>query len=139
MTTANLNQLELTEFRGVENNRQHCHATFPLFSAHGTKKLATVYFEIEPGDHLGTHTDSAEELLIILAGDAKVTIGKEVSKVSAGKLALVPEMVPHNIANMGNITLKVLGVFGGANNIIATFENDWLPTNSNVVDTAQLV
>lgn len=137
MVTVNLNELELAEFTGKENAAQHCKATFPLVGAHGSKNLATVYFEIAPGDHLGTHTDSAEELLIILSGEAEATVGNIKKQAVAGSLILVPEMVPHNIKNTGNTLLKVLGVFGGANNIIATFEKEWLP-ESNVVDTALL-
>ncbi len=139
MITANLNKLELNEFIGLETERQHCKATFPLIGAHGATDLATVYFEIEPSDHLGRHTDSAEELLIILEGDVEVEIGGEKQVVSAGNIALVPEMLPHNITNIGNGKAKVLGVFGGKNNIVATFEKDWLPTHSNVVDTRQLI
>jgi quercetin dioxygenase-like cupin family protein len=136
MTTVNLNQLELTEFIAKYDDRQHCKATFPLIGAHGSRQLATVYFEIEPGDNLGMHTDSAEELLVILEGDLTVTIGGRIDRVKRGAIALVPEMVPHDLRNVGNITAKVLGVFGGANNIVATFENEWLPTHSRVVDTA---
>ena len=36
---------------------------FPFFRGTGTKSTAVVYFEIEPGYRLGTHTDSAEEIL----------------------------------------------------------------------------
>lgn len=137
MTTVNLNQLELAEFTGKENSKQHCRATFPMLGAHGTQQTATVYFEIEPGDHLGRHTDSAEELLFILEGDMEVTIGDEKSTASKGTLALVPQMVPHDLRNIGTSKAKVLGFFGGANNIVATFDEVWLPTNSNQVDTAQ--
>lgn len=45
-------------------------------------------------------------------------------------------MVPHNFKNIGNDKVKVLGFFGGANNIVATFENTWLPLESNMVDTS---
>lgn len=138
MTTVNLNQLELNEFIAQEDEQQHCKATFPLIGAHGSRELATVYFEIEPGDKLGMHTDSAEELLIILEGEMEATIGSERSAVSKGSLALVPKMVPHDLKNTGRTKAKVLGVFGGANNIVATFEKQWLPTYSNVVDTSQL-
>jgi quercetin dioxygenase-like cupin family protein len=138
MTTVNLNQLELNEFIAQEDEQQHCKATFPLIGAHGSRELATVYFEIEPGDNLGMHTDSAEELLIILEGEMEATIGSERSAVSKGSLTLVPKMVPHDLKNTGRTKAKVLGVFGGANNIVATFENQWLPTYSNVVDTSQL-
>lgn len=139
MTTVNLNQLELTEFTGKENPQQHCRATFPMLGAHGTKNSATVYFELEPGDSLGRHTDSAEELLLILEGEVEVSIGEEESYASQGTIALVPQMIPHNLRNIGSKTAKILGFFGGANNILATFDEVWLPTNSNTVDTAQAV
>lgn len=139
MTTTNLNQLELNEFIGEENSRQHCKATFPLFAAHGTKDTATVYFELAPGDSLGRHTDSAEEILIVLEGQLVSEIGGEEAPIQRGSLALVPKMVPHNLTNVGKTIAKVLGVFGGASNIVATFEQTWLPTRANVVDTAQLV
>jgi quercetin dioxygenase-like cupin family protein len=138
MTTVDLNTIELNEFFGVVDKSQHCRATFPLLGAHGTKKLATVYFELEPGDQLGRHTDSAEELLLILDGDVQVEVGGESARASARSAALVPEMVPHNIVNTGKSTARVLGVFGGDNNIVATFEQAMEPTNTNIVDTAQM-
>ena len=46
--------------------------------------------------------------------------------------------MPHDIKNVGSSSVKVLGVFGGANNIVATFEQAMLPTEANVVDTAAL-
>ncbi|QEC53492.1 cupin domain-containing protein [Anseongella ginsenosidimutans] len=110
----------------------------PLVGAHGSRQLATVYVEIEPGDSLGAHTDSAEELLVILQGQLNVSIGGEETIVSAGDITLVPKMVTHNLCNVGPGKAKVLGVFGGSNHIVATFEKEWLPANSNVVDTALL-
>lgn len=138
MTTINLHQIDLNEFIGKENPKQHCKATFPLVGAHGSKKLATVYFELEPGDHLGRHTDSAEELLLVLEGEVKAFVGEKSAEVSGGALVLIPEMVAHDLHNIGSGTAKVLGVFGGANNIVATFEQAMLPSESNVVDTAKL-
>jgi quercetin dioxygenase-like cupin family protein len=138
MVTVDLNTLELNEFIGKDDAQQHCKATFPLIGAHGSKDLASVYIELEPGDNLGRHTDSAEELLIVLEGDVIATIGDESVAVSSGGLALVPKMVPHDIANTGSGKARVLGVFGGSSNIVATFDKQWLPTNSNVVDTSQL-
>lgn len=139
MTKANLNTLELTEFTGKDHPGQHCHATFPLFGAHGTRETATVYFELEPGDELGRHTDSAEELLLLLAGEVEAEIGGEMGSLSEGEIALVPRMVPHNLINTGKSKAKVLGIFGGANHIVATFEKTWLPVDSNTVDTAKMV
>lgn len=137
MTTINLNTLDLAEFTGKSDVLQHCKATFPLVGAHGSKQLASVYFEIAPGDNLGRHTDSAEELIIVLEGTLDAEIGGEIRRVEAGSITLIPEMVPHNFHNTGSGIARILGVFG-RNNIVATFEQDWLPTNSNVVDTSQL-
>ncbi|NBC83712.1 MAG: cupin domain-containing protein [Bacteroidetes bacterium] len=138
MTTASLNNIELNELTAVNDAKQHCKATFPLIGAHGSKQLATVYFEIEPGDNLGSHTDSAEELLVILDGHLEATIGQEKGEVRKGEIVLVPEMVPHDFKNIGSTKARILGVFGGVNNIVATFDKDWLPLHTNVVDTAQL-
>ena len=136
MTTVNLNELELTEFVGSKNPKQHCRATFPMLGAHGTKKSATVLIELAPGDHLGRHTDSAEELLLILEGNVEVSVGDETGPAGKGTIALVPEMVPHDIKNTGNTTARIIGFFGGANNIVATFDEAWLQMESNTVDTA---
>ncbi len=138
MISINLNELELNEFVGIKDVSQHCKATFPLIGAHGSRDLATVYFELAPGDQLGRHTDSAEELLFIIDGKAEVEVGGEKTNANGGTITLVPTMVPHNLVNIGHSTVKVLGIFGGANNIVATFEQAMLPTNTNVVDTSQL-
>lgn len=138
MTTVNLDELELNEFTAKEDATQHCRATFPLVGAHGSEKIATVYFELEPGERLGTHTDSAEELLVVLSGNVEVTVGDETSVASPNTVALVPELVPHDIKNVGASRARVLGVFGGANHIVATFDKEWLPANSRVVSTALL-
>lgn len=136
MLTIDLNKLELNEFIAKANPGQRCKATFPMFGALGTKESAMVYVELDPGEELGTHTDSAEEILLVLDGKIEATVDKESAEASVGGLVLVPKMVPHNFRNIGNTTAKVLGFFGGANNIVATFENVWSPTESNTVDTS---
>lgn len=138
MITVDLNKIELAEFKAKEDEKQHCRATFPLLGTHGSKELASVYFELEPGDHLGSHTDSAEELLIILEGQVSAQVGNEVVIAKEGGLVLVPKMMPHNIKNIGSGKVKVLGVFGGANNIVATFDKELIPTGTNIVDTAMM-
>ncbi|MAT98026.1 MAG: cupin [Anaerolineaceae bacterium] len=138
MITVDLNNLDLTEFSGKEKAGLHCLATFPLFGAHGSENSATVYFELEPGDALGWHTDSVEELLLILKGDVEVSVGEETGKLKEGQIALVPTMVRHNLRNIGSEKARVLGFFGSAN-FVATFDEVWLPTNSNMVDTAAMV
>ena len=63
---------------------------FPHSSAVGTASTATVYFELEPGTHLGRHTDSAEELLLVLEGEGEATVGDETAQASEGAVVTVP-------------------------------------------------
>jgi quercetin dioxygenase-like cupin family protein len=106
-------------------------ADFPLNGGTGTEHSAVVYFELDPGCALGTHTDSAEEVLLILQGTVEVTVGEEQGRVAQGGLALVPEMVPHNIRNVGTTTAKVAGFFPSSH-IVATFEQPFAPEGQQV-------
>ena len=94
---------------------------FPHSSAEGTASTATVYFELEPGAHLGRHTDSAEELLLVLEGQGEATVGEESAPASAGAVVTVPAMKPHDIRNVGDGPLRVLGFFS-ASTVVATFD-----------------
>jgi quercetin dioxygenase-like cupin family protein len=94
---------------------------FPFHSALGTDSSAAVLFELEPGNELATHTDSAEEVLLVLAGQAEARIDGERDRLEAGQLAVVPAMAPHSVRNVGAGTLRVLGVFSSAT-LVATFE-----------------
>lgn len=70
---------------------------FPHSSAVGNASTATVYFELEPGTHLGRHTDSAEELLLILEGEGEALVGDETALAGEGAILTVPAMEPHDI------------------------------------------
>jgi quercetin dioxygenase-like cupin family protein len=136
MTKINLNNLELNEFVAKDNPGQRCKATFPLLGAHGSKDSAAVFVQLDPNEELGRHTDSAEELLLVLEGTIEAEVGFQKSVATKGEMLLVPKMVPHNFRNIGKSEARVLGFFGGANNIVATFDHVWLPTESNIVDTS---
>jgi mannose-6-phosphate isomerase-like protein (cupin superfamily) len=93
---------------------------FPLNHHTGTADSAVVYFEVAPGDHLATHTDSAEEILYIVSGTGEAECGDERGVVTAGDLAVIPAMVPHGIRNIGEETLRVVGFFSEST-IVSTF------------------
>jgi quercetin dioxygenase-like cupin family protein len=120
----NLEKLDLLDFTSPEDPVQQARVTFPVFNATGAKSTAVVYFELEPGDHVGSHTDSAEEILYIVAGTGLATVGDETAAVDEGTVAVVPALVPHDIVNTGESTLKVLGFFS-SNTILSVFENGW--------------
>jgi quercetin dioxygenase-like cupin family protein len=93
----------------------------PFDSATGTASTAAVLFELDSGSELATHTDSAEEVLLVLEGEAEATIGDRGERLPAGSLAIVPSMVPHSVRNVGARPLRVLGIFSSSA-VVATFE-----------------
>jgi quercetin dioxygenase-like cupin family protein len=85
-----------------------------MHTGNGAASSAVIYFEHEPGEHHGRHTDSAEEVVLVLDGEAQVIAGDEGMRLGAGALALVPAMVPHDISNVGPGRLRVVGFFSSA-------------------------
>ena len=104
---------------------------FPHSSAVGTASTATVYFELEPGSHLGSHQDSAEELLLVIEGEGEATVGDETVPATEGAILTVPAMVLHDIRNVGSGPLRVLGFFS-ASTVVATFDEPAAPDGPQV-------
>ena len=87
--------------------------SFPLHSATGTASTATVLFELDPGAELPVHTDSAEELLIVVQGTGEARVGDDVARITKHDVALVPPMAPHGLRNIGDDVLRILGDVDG--------------------------
>ena len=105
--------------------------SFPLHSATGSASTATVLFELDPGAELPVHTDSAEELLIIVQGTAEARVGDEMGRLEKHQVALVPAMAPHGLRNIGDDVLRVFGTFSSSTNV-ATFERPFEPGGPQV-------
>jgi quercetin dioxygenase-like cupin family protein len=129
-----VNELELQELWSDDDPAQRVRVTFPVSLATGTQSTAIVYFELEPGDHTGMHTDSAEEIVLILEGQGEATVGEDRTAVETGTLAVIPALVPHDVVNTGESTLKVVGFFS-SNSVVSIFEHAWQPMNLSVVGT----
>jgi quercetin dioxygenase-like cupin family protein len=134
MIAERIEDLELMEGWYEDDPTMRVKVNFPFFLGTGTKNTAVVYFEIEPGYRLGTHTDSAEEILLVLEGEAEVSLGDEEDRISAGEMALVPAMVPHGLRNVGEETVRVAGFFS-SNVIVSTFDQPLMPFGQRVVGT----
>jgi quercetin dioxygenase-like cupin family protein len=108
-------------------------AAWPVHEGTGARSTAAVYFELAPGTRLGTHTDSAEEVLVVLEGEVDITVGDERARARAGSLAVVPAEMPHDVAAVDG-PAKVAGVFS-ANTIVSVFEATWEPYGTRVLGT----
>lgn len=134
MIAERIENLELAEVSYEDDPTMRVKVNFPFYVGTGTKNTAVVYFELEPGHRLGSHTDSAEEILLILQGEAEATVGDETGRVSAGDMAVVPAMVPHSLRNVGDETVRVVGFFS-SNVVVSTFDRPMMPFGQRVVGT----
>jgi|DewCreStandDraft_1066081.scaffolds.fasta_scaffold00950_1 mannose-6-phosphate isomerase-like protein (cupin superfamily) len=98
---------------------------FPL-SAAGTQATAVVALAVPPGGHLGQHTDSAEEVVLVLEGEGEAVVGAESVPVGPGTLIVIPAMAPHDLRNRGTTLLRALGFFAAAT-VVSTFRPSPLP------------
>ena len=127
MLTARTQDLELGEaWIASDPENARVRPAFPINKHTGAADSGVVYFELEPGKRLATHTDSPEEVLYIVAGTAEAEVGDERGIVSAGDLAVIPSMVPHGLRNIGEETVKVVGFFADST-IVSTFEEPLQP------------
>jgi quercetin dioxygenase-like cupin family protein len=138
MIAERIENLELAEVSYEDDPTMRVRVNFPFHVGAGNKSTTVVYFELEPGCRLGSHTDSAEEILLILEGTAEATVGDERGLVSAGDMAVVPAMVPHALRNAGDETVRVVGFFS-SNVVASTFDRPLMPFGQRAVSTPPIV
>ncbi|MGH2616430.1 MAG: cupin domain-containing protein [Thermomicrobiales bacterium] len=134
MHTADLTNLDLMDAWYEHDPAMRIRVNFPFFAATGAESSAVVYFEIEPGHYLGTHTDSAEEIVLVLAGTVEASLGDETGLLSAGQAALIPAMAPHGVHNVGSEVARCVGFFSAAM-VESTFDQPMMPFGRQDVGT----
>jgi quercetin dioxygenase-like cupin family protein len=126
MLAARLGEVELTDYWCEADPTLRGRLTLPMHTGNGAASCAVIYFEHEPGEHHGRHTDSAEEVVLVLDGEAEVIAGDEHKRLTAGGIALVPAVLPHDILNVGQERLRVVGFFSSAA-VISHFDETLAP------------
>ena len=91
-------------------------------------------FELEPGDHTGMHTDSAEEVVPHPLGHRGGDRCGERGELTAGGIGLVPALVPHDVRNVGEETVRVVGFFSSST-VVSVFDDPLAPAGTRVVGT----
>jgi quercetin dioxygenase-like cupin family protein len=134
MHVVDLNKLELGEIWYEDDAAMRVTPNFPFFAGTGNQSSSVVYFEIAPGHYLGTHTDSAEEIVLILSGTVEASLRDETGQLSAGQAALIPAMVPHGIRNIGDETARCVGFFSAAV-VVSTFDRPVMPFGRQDIGT----
>jgi quercetin dioxygenase-like cupin family protein len=132
MLALHLGDLELLDVWSETDETRRIRFDFPVSSAAGTASTSVVYFELEPGERTGMHTDSAEEVVVVLSGTAEAVVGGERGELSVGGLGVVPALVPHDVRNIGEDTVRVVGFFS-SNTVVSVFDDPIMPIGRRVV------
>ena len=114
MMTAHCDSLDLVEAWTDADRSQKGRFDVPLSAETGAADSAVIYFEVDPGHHAGRHTHSCEEVLYIRAGTADVEVAGERSRATPGTLAVVPAFALHDVYNVGDDVVQVVGFFSAS-------------------------
>src|SRR5947208_3210753 len=76
----------------------------------------------KPGQGPPLHTHPYVEVIFMLEGNAKVTIGDETHEAKAGDIAIVPANTPHRFVNSGQTVLRQIDVHASPKFIQANLE-----------------
>lgn len=139
LKTLSVDELELMNVTQVDSDME-VNVTFPFspeFPVSTDQELEgghnVVYFEIEPGKELGTHTDSPEELIVCLEGEGiEAWAGDAEGEIGAGDLAVIPPMASHGFRNTGAVTARFLGIFSDGTTV-SEFEEELQPMGDRFV------
>ena len=132
MDVAYLNEHDLVECWSKSNPTARMRCSDALIFADRAASSALVHFVLEPGGSVPMHTDSAEEVVLVLVGTVEARIGGEVGTLETGGLVLIPALSPHSIRNIGNETARCLGFFAGAD-VVSTFAEPLMPWDIQVL------
>lgn len=134
MLAVNLQEQELVEGWFENDTSMRGRFAFPMFWATGNQSSSIVYFELDAGKRIGRHTDSAEELVLILQGEVEATLGEEVGRLAVGDVALIPALAPHDVRNIGEQTARIVGFFS-SNTVLSQFEQPMAPIGTQNLGT----
>jgi quercetin dioxygenase-like cupin family protein len=127
--------LERTKVWAEDDTSVSWAGAFATCGGNGSIQSSTIVYEIEPGKRLGWHTDATEETQYIIAGSGELHIkGGGTHPVGPGSVFVLPTGVRHDLANVGEETLRAVAFFAAAM-FTQTFDNVMLPPKSHVLGT----
>jgi len=128
------NKLERIKVRGADDKTIAWNAAFASCGGHGADQSSTIVYEIEPGGHLGWHTDATEETQYIIAGTGELKMEDGIYPVGPGSVFVLPTNVRHDLANTGKDPLRAVAFFAAAM-FTQDFDEVMLPPKSHILGT----
>jgi quercetin dioxygenase-like cupin family protein len=127
-------QLGRAHVQGANDKSVHWAGAFATCGGQGATQSSTIVYEIEPGGHLGWHTDATEETQYIIAGTGELLMEDGKQQVGPGSVFALPANVRHDLTNVGTDTLRAVAFFAAAM-FTQTFDEVMLPPNTHVLGT----
>jgi quercetin dioxygenase-like cupin family protein len=127
-------KLERAHVQGSQDKSVRWAGAFATCGGRGAIQSSTIVYEIEPGGHLGWHTDATEETQYIMAGAGELLMEDGKHRLGPGSIFVVPTNVRHDLANVGSDTLRAVAFFAAAM-FTQTFDEVMLPPNTHVLGT----
>jgi quercetin dioxygenase-like cupin family protein len=127
--TVNPRTVELSDSWQEEDDTARWRSGSGHLPSAGAAGSGSSLLEVDPGHRLPRHTDSAEEIVVVLAGTAEVHLGDERAKIPAGGLALIPKCVPHEVRNASDEVLRFAAVYAEPD-VVTRYEKEVQPDGS---------
>jgi quercetin dioxygenase-like cupin family protein len=127
-------KLERAHVEGSVDKSVRWAGAFATCGGNAAIQSSTIVYEIEPGGHLGWHTDATEETQYILSGIGELQMEDGSHRVGPGSVFALPPNVRHDLANVGTETLRAVAFFAAAM-FTQTFDEVMLPPKTHVLGT----
>jgi quercetin dioxygenase-like cupin family protein len=127
-------KLERANVHGTQDKSVRWAGAFATCGGHGATQSSVIVYEIEPGGHLGWHTDATEETQYIISGTGELRMEDGKHAVGPGSVFVLPANERHDLANVGTDTLRAVAFFAAAM-FTQTFDEVMLPPNTHVLGT----
>ena len=126
----NASKLEMVHISSNDDASINWDGAFAAYGGHGADNTIVVPFSIQPGGHLGWHTDSVEETQYIIAGSGELQRDDGNFPVGAGSIFILPALVRHDLRNTGTEPLLAVAFFSGGA-LTQVFDDVMLPPNGH--------
>jgi quercetin dioxygenase-like cupin family protein len=87
-------KLERANVHGAQDKSVRWTGAFATCGGHGATQSSVIVYEIEPGGHLGWHTDATEETQYIIAGTGELRMEDGKHAVGPGSVFVLPANEP---------------------------------------------
>jgi mannose-6-phosphate isomerase-like protein (cupin superfamily) len=88
---------------------------------HGGIGFTFLIVDAGPGEGPALHRHPYAEVLIVLKGQGRATVGDDVVEVGAGDVVVIPANVPHGFVNIGTGRLRQIDIHDSPD-----FVTEWL-------------